>query len=110
MRKTIKALIRLMQQQIYDEMALNFRALGNGGRRYTRPQKDYAIDQIDQYGVRATARILEMPRRTLQRWCRKYNVYVRRCPSWVYDWAAKRRKRRTFWERKGYLCRQLKRG
>lgn len=98
-----KQLIKIMQQQVYDEMTFEFRGLGTGGRRYTRPQKDYAIDQIDQYGVRATARILQMPRRTLQRWCRKYQIYIRRCPYWVYDWAARRKKRRAFWERRGYV-------
>lgn len=92
-----------MQQQIYDEMAFEFKSLGNRGRRYTNPQKNYAIDQIDQYGVRATARILQIPRRTLQRWCRRYNIIVKGCPSWVFDWAAKRRKKRQFWERRGYV-------
>lgn len=102
MRKmTTKQLIRIAQQQTYDEMAFDFRALGNSGQ-YTNSQKDYAFKQITEYGVRATARILQIPRRTLQRWCRKYQIYVRRCPYWVYDWAEKRRKRREFWERRGY--------
>ena len=95
-----RQLIKIAQQGIYDEMAFEFRGLGNKGRRYTKLQKDYAIDQIDKYGVRATARILCLPRRTLQRWCRKYQIYVRRCPYWVYEWAERRRRGRAFWERR----------
>jgi len=98
---TTRQLIRIMQQQIYEEMTFEFRALGNGGQ-YTDSQKNYAFKQISEYGIRATARILQIPRRTLQRWCRKYNVMVKRCPYWVYEWAERRRKRREFWERRGY--------
>ena len=89
------------QQMIYDEMREEFEAMGTGGR-YCQRQKEYALGLIDRFGVRATARILEMPRRTLQRWCREQGKYVRRCPDWVYSWAAKRRKRRGFWARRGY--------
>ena len=78
-----------------------FQAFGEGGH-YTQRQKDYAFELIDEYGIRATARILQIPRRTLQRWCKQNGVYVKRCPAWVYDWAERRRKRREFWERKGY--------
>jgi len=101
-KTTTRELIRMMQQQVYEEMAFHFRGIGNGGQ-YTSSQKNYAINQISQYGVRATARILQIPRRTLQRWCRKYNIIVKRCPYWVYEWAARRKKRREFWERRGYL-------
>jgi hypothetical protein len=89
------------QQAIYDEMREEFEAMGTGGR-YCQQQKEYALGLIDRFGVRAAARILEMPRRTLQRWCREQFKYVRRCPDWVYSWAAKRRKRREFWARRGY--------
>jgi len=96
-----KELIKAMQQQAYDEMKEDFISSGQGGH-YTDKQKRYAIELIDEYGVRATARILELPRRTLQRWCRLYGVDVKRCPAWVYEWADKRKRRREFWQRRGY--------
>jgi hypothetical protein len=89
------------QQQVYDDMRSEFEAMGEGGR-YCETQKEYALKLIDEYGVRATARILCLPRRTLQRWCREQFKYVRRCPGWVYSWAVKRQKRRAFWVRRGY--------
>lgn len=91
----------MMQQEVYDNMKDEFRSLGNGGH-YTDAQKQYAIHHIHEYGIRATSKILAVPRRTLQRWCRKYNIYVKRCPAWVFEWAEKRRKKREFWRRKGY--------
>ena len=96
-----RAIIIQAQQAAYDEMRWEFQAMGGDGR-YCRRQKDYAFELIDEYGVRATARILDVPRRTLQRWCREQCKHVRRCPEWVYSWAAKRRKRRQFWMRRGY--------
>lgn len=96
-----RAFILQAQQTVYDEMCTEFEAMGTGGR-YSQEQKDYALGLIDQYGVRATARILQLPRRTLQRWCRSQRKYVRRCPDWVYSWAAKRRRKRDFWSRRGY--------
>jgi len=96
-----KDLMRLMHKEIYEEKRECFESLGNGGH-YTETQKRCAFDLIDQYGIRATARILQIPRRTLQRWCRGNRVYVRRCPAWVYDWVERRRKRREFWQRRGY--------
>jgi len=96
-----RELIIRWQQEAYDEMRDEFEAMGKGGR-YCRRQKNYAFKLIDEYGIRATARILDLPRRTLQRWCRASCKYVRRCPGWVYSWAAKRRKRREFWARRGY--------
>lgn len=92
--------LRMFAEQFNEEKCCLFRAFGNGGH-YTKRQKDYALELIDEYGIRATARIL-VPRRTLQRWCRGYGVYVRRCPNWVYGWAERRRKRREFWQRRGY--------
>jgi len=89
------------QQAIYDEMRATFEAMGTGGR-YCQEQKDYALNLIDIYGVRAASRILRLPRRTLQRWCREQSKHVRRCPAWVYSWAAKRRQRREFWAGRGY--------
>ena len=96
-----RRLMLMMQQQFYEEKRYHFLALGNEGQ-YTESQKHFAFELIDEYGIRATARILQIPRRTLQRWCRKYNIYVRLCPSWVHEWAERRRKRKEFWARRGY--------
>lgn len=93
-----RAFIIQAQQAVYDEMRMEFEERGTGNR-YSQEQKDYALGLIDEYGVRATARILQLPRRTLQRWCRSQRKYIRRCPDWVYSWAAKRRKRRESWSR-----------
>jgi transposase-like protein len=90
-----------MQQEFYDKIRSEFLALGKGGR-YTEAQKERAFELIKDKGIRSAARILGVPRRTLQRWCRQHGVYVRRCPSWVYEWAERRRKRREFWQRRGY--------
>ncbi len=94
-------LIRLMQQEAYDDMRAEFLSLGDGGL-YTDSQKEYAFQTIKEYGVRATSRILSMPRRTLQRWCRQHGVQVKRCPAWVFEWAERRRKKREAWSRRGY--------
>ena len=96
-----KQLIRLMIQEMYEDKRYCFTYLGEGGQ-YTESQKRYAFELIVEHGMRATARILQIPRRTLQRWCRKNGVYVRRCPSWVYEWAERRRKKRRFWQYRGY--------
>lgn len=90
-----------MIQAVNEQMKSDFRFMGTGGH-YTQDQKTFATDKIGEYGVRAIARILELPRRTLQRWCRAYGVYVERCPDWVSGWVERRRKRRKFWERRGY--------
>lgn len=96
-----RAMMRIQWQQVYDGMRLELEAMSTGGP-YSQRQKEYALKLIDEYGVRAAARILELPRRTLQRWCREQSKYVRRRPDWVYSWAAKRQKRREFWARRGY--------
>lgn len=93
---------KLAQQGIYNERKRTFYALGTGGQ-YNDRQKNYAFTMIAEYGVRATSRILCLPRRTLQRWIKENNIYVKRCPEWVYDWVYKRRKKREFWERRGYF-------
>ena len=96
-----RQLFIMMQQQFYEDKRYHFLALGNEGQ-YTESQKRYAFELIDEYGIRATAKILKIPRRTLQRWCRAEGVWVKRCPSWVYGWAERRRKRKLFWQRRGY--------
>lgn len=79
-----------------------FRALGSGKKRYNEEQKEYAINKAQEIGVRATARLLQLPRKTIQRWLRAKGTRVKRCPDWVYDWAYWRRKRREKWERIKY--------
>jgi len=76
-----------------------FRALGSGKKRYTEEQKEYAINKAQEIGVRATARLLQLYRKTIQRWLRAKGTRVKRCPDWVYNWAYWRRKRREKWER-----------
>ena len=98
---SIRAIILQAHEAVHDEMRTEFEAMGTDGR-YHQQQKDYALKLIDEYGVRAVARILEMSRRTLQRWCREHRKYVKRCPDWVYSWAARRQKRREFWAHRGY--------
>jgi hypothetical protein len=88
-------------QEINDEKRYEFMAFGEGGR-YTDEQRNYAFELMKKSGIRATSRILHLPRRTLQRWCRRHRIYVRRCPDWVYDWAERRRRRQAFWARRGY--------
>ena len=96
-----KSVINQTLQVIYDEIMQDFKSMGRGFR-YSEHQKNFAFDLIDRCGIRATAKVLQMPRRTLQRWCRTYDIAVKRCPSWVYDWVSRRKKRREFWARRGY--------
>ncbi|MHC4541321.1 MAG: hypothetical protein ACYS74_16335 [Planctomycetota bacterium] len=96
-----KELIRQMIEEMYEDKRGCFTSLGKGGQ-YTEAQRRYAFELIDEHGMRATAKILRVPRRTLQRWCGLYGIYVRRCPSWVRGWAERRRKKREFWARRGY--------
>ncbi len=100
-RSGTKQLIRSMINEFNEEKRYCFISFGTSGQ-YSEAQKKYAFELIDEHGIRATARILQMPRRTLQRWCRKSSVYVKRCPYWVYGWAERRRKRREFWQWRGY--------
>lgn len=105
MRMTIadlRNLWRILNRVQNEKLAKRFRSMGDGRKVYTEAQKEYALSFIDEYGVRATARVLEIPRRTIQRWCRAYRKPVKRCPAWVYDWAYRRHKRREFWKRRGY--------
>jgi len=93
--------MRQMQQEMNDAIVQDFRSMGCGFR-YAEDQRKFAFEQIEKCGIRATSRILKMPRRTLQRWCRKNYIMVERCPAWVYEWARRRKKRKEFWSRKGY--------
>lgn len=96
-----RLMVQMLAEQFNEEKRAEFESLGQGSH-YTDEQKTYAFKLIEESGVRATAKTLKIPRRTLQRWCRKYHVFVKRCPYWVYEWAERRRRRREFWERLGY--------
>jgi transposase-like protein len=98
----------LMRSMIEDENAClraEFRALNpkRRSRRYTPKQKEWATNKTLEIGVRATARLLEVERKTVQRWLRKQGIRTSRAPSWVYEWAERRNKRREKWARiRGY--------
>ena len=98
-RLSTKALIRLWIEVENRKQLSYFNALNPNGGHYTAEQKEYAIDKAMSIGVRATSRLLQVPRKTIQRWLRKKEVVVKRCPDWVYNWAYWRRKRREKWER-----------
>jgi len=101
MTHTPHATLRILADYFNEEKRWEFEAKGEGGR-YTEAQRACAFELIEEYGIRATARILKIPRRTLQRWCRTNGIRVRRCPSWVRPWAERRRKKRRFWQYRGY--------
>lgn len=83
-------------EEANEKIRLRFDSL-TAGRTYSPQQKQFALELIDEYGVRATSRVLDLPRRTLQRWCRAQGKRVKRCPDWVRPWAAKRREQRENW-------------
>jgi len=68
--------------------------------KYTQRQQAFALNQIYEYGVRATARILGIPRSTLQNWIRKYDVNIPRYPHWMGMWIRKKLKMRRIF--RGY--------
>ncbi len=77
-------IIRQLIEQQNNELREEFQSLSAGGQ-YTEEQKQYAFRLLDQNGVRQTAIILDLPRRTIQRWCRDKGINVNRCPQWVYE-------------------------
>ena len=93
----IKALI----EQFNEEKRFCFAALGyeRKGLRFHPDQRAYAVRMAQESGVRGTARILRLHRKTIQRWLRAEGIWVQDCPDWVHDWAYWRRKRREKWER-----------
>jgi len=94
-------LIKALIETGAESQRMEFYSLGSGGR-YSREQKSYVVDKAQEIGVRATARLLRIPRRTIQRWLREKGIEVKRCPDWVYQWAYWRRKSREKWERIKY--------
>jgi ActR/RegA family two-component response regulator len=104
MTKTFsKVILYLANELVNEEARVKFVSLGLGTLRCNHNQKDYALLQVDESGIRDTAKILGIPRRTLQRWCRASGKRVKRCPEQVYHWADNMRKRREFWQCRG-LC------
>ena len=106
----INHLIKASIEAEAESQRMEFYSLGNRGH-YGKAQKSYAIGKAQEIGVRATARLLKLPRRTIQRWLREKGIEVKRCPDWVYEWAYWRRKGREKWERIKYYIkwRHLKR-
>jgi len=94
-----KALIRLWIEAENRKQLSYFNSLNPEGGHYTLEQKEYAIEKAMSVGVRATSRLLRVPRRTIQRRLRAEGINVKRCPDWVYDWAYWRKKRKEKWER-----------
>ena len=95
-------LMALKLSMIEDENAYlraEFRALSPKRRsmRYTPRQRTWAVNKAGEIGVRATARLLRLERRTIQRWLRAEGIRVRRAPAWVYEWAETRNRRRRKW-------------
>ncbi len=88
-----KALIRLWIEVENRKKFHYFISLNPRGGHYNNDQKKYAIEKAKSIGVRATSRLLHVPRRTIQRWLRSEGITVKRCPDWVYDWAYWKRKR-----------------
>jgi hypothetical protein len=94
-----RELIRMYIEEENRKKRAQFNALGSCRGQYTSDQKDYAINKAMSIGVRDTSRLLNVPRRTIQRWLRTKGITVKRCPNWVYDWAEWRKKRREKWLR-----------
>ena len=95
-----RLLIRMFIEEENREKRAEFNALGIDRGHYTVEQKDYAINKAISIGNRATSRLLNVPRRTIQRWLKAEGIRVKRCPDWVYDWAYWRKRRiekRRFW-------------
>ena len=101
-KRDLKPALLDFYESLNNEKYWEFLFLGDKSRIYTFRQKSYAFWHIENWGIKATARILKVSRRTLQRWCRYHNIFVSNCPDWVYKWADARKKRKEFWKRHGY--------
>ena len=80
-----RELIRVFIEEENREKRAQFNALGLGRGHYTVEQKEYAIEKAISIGVRAASRLLNVPRRTIQRWLRVKGITIKRCPDWVYS-------------------------
>ncbi len=76
-----RLLIRMFIEEENREKLAQFNSLGKGKGHYTADQKGYAINNAISIGVRATSRLLHVPRRTIQRWLRAEGIIVKRCPD-----------------------------
>lgn len=94
-----RELIRLWIEEENQIQYLHFRNLKPEAGHYSNEQKEFGIEKAEAIGVRATARLLKIPRRTIQRWLRSKGISVKRCPDWVYEWAYWRNKRKEKWNR-----------
>jgi hypothetical protein len=70
--------------------------------KFSPEQQVYALNKCKEIGVRATSRLLGVSRRTLQRWCRRFNVSIPRYPPWMDDWRQRKIRKRDFWRLRGY--------
>ena len=70
--------------------------------KYSPEQQIFALNKCRELGIRATTRLLGVGRRTLQRWCRRFNVYIPRYPPWMSDWVDRKIRKRDFWSLRGY--------
>jgi len=100
-RSGIVASIKLFIAEEHEYLRAEFRDLNPDMEsfRYTKEQKEWAINKALEIGIRGTTRILHLERKTIQRWLRESGTTVRRCPGWVYEWADQRNKRREKWKR-----------
>ncbi|MBN1214061.1 MAG: helix-turn-helix domain-containing protein [Candidatus Lokiarchaeota archaeon] len=70
--------------------------------KYSPEQQIYALEKCKEHGIRAASRLLGVSRRTLQRWCRYYNVKIPRYPPWMTGWRERKTRRRNFWRMRVY--------
>ena len=80
-----RELIRMWIEAENRRQLFYFTNLNPEGGHYTSEQKEYAIEKAISIGVRATSRLLHVPRRTIQRWLRVKGITIKRCPDWVYS-------------------------
>ena len=95
---SMKNIMRMFILDEAEDQREEFQCYGITGSRYSEKQIEFAVNKCQEIGVRATSRLLCLHRKTLQRWLRKHDIDVKRCPDWVYDWAYWRNKRREKWK------------
>jgi hypothetical protein len=98
-----RSLIRLWIEIENRRQLSYFQGLNPEGGHYTQEQKEYATERATTIGVRATSRLLHLPRRTIQMWLRSEGITVKRCPDWVHDWAYWKRMYVVRWFRTNVL-------
>ena len=89
-----RALLLAYLDEWHRELRDEWLDLSDGhARRYSAAQRRRALELVREHGVSATARILRVGRRTLQRWSREAGQ-VNAVPHWVLPWAERRRQER----------------